>query len=129
MSNIIVFDSSAFIALLAKEKGFETIQTHLRNAVISSVNVAEIYKYCIDVQKLTESECQDIIAMSGIKIIDFDEKQSLITAKIYPTTKKYGLSIGDIACVSLAIINNCPIITCDRIWKNIKLNVEFIMVR
>ena len=32
--------------------------------------------------EIAESECQNIIVMSGIKIIDFDEKQSLITAKI-----------------------------------------------
>ena len=71
MSNKIVFDSSALIALFAKEKGFEIIKQHLKNAIISSVNIAEVYKYCIDVQKLTEAECNDIVNISGIKIIEF----------------------------------------------------------
>ena len=87
MSNKIVFDSSALIALFAKEKGFDIIQQHLKNAIISSINIAQVYKYCIDVQKLTESECNDIVNISGVKIIDFSQEQALITARIYPKTK------------------------------------------
>ena len=61
MSNKIVLDASAVITLLAKENGFEIVKQHLKNAVISSVNVAEIYKYCMDKQQLTESDCKNTI--------------------------------------------------------------------
>lgn len=129
MNNKIIFDASAFIALLAKEKGFEVIKRHLKNAIISSVNIAEVYKYCIDKQNLTADECKNIMGISGIKIIDFDEKQALIAADIYPKTKGYGLSLGDRACIALAIEKKHPILTCDKIWEKINLDVKFIMVR
>ena len=82
MNNKIIFDASAVIALLAKEKGFEVIKRHLKNAIISSVNISEVYKYCIDKQNLTADECKNIMGISGIKIIDFDEKQALICGSL-----------------------------------------------
>ena len=48
MASKIVFDSSALIMLFAKEKGYEFIRQHMKNAIISSVNIAEVYKYCIE---------------------------------------------------------------------------------
>jgi len=129
MNSKIVFDSSALIALFAKEKGFEVIKQHLKNAIISSVNIAEVYKYCIDVQNLTEDECNDIVNISGVKIIEFDQKQALTTAQIYPKTKKYGLSLGDRACIALAIEKECSVLTCDKIWEKVHIDVEFIMAR
>ena len=66
---------------------------------------------------------------SGIKIIDFCEEQALITAKIIKQTKQYGLSLGDRGCIALAMFKNYPILTCDKIWQKVDLNVEFIMGR
>ena len=48
MASKIVFCSSALIMLFAKEKGYEFIRQHMKNAIISSVNIAEVYKYYIE---------------------------------------------------------------------------------
>jgi len=125
----VVFDSSALIALFAKENGYQLIKTHMKDGIISSVNIAEVYKYCIETQNLTEEEAKTLIQLSDIKIIDFCSQQALISAKIIHDTKLYGLSLGDRACIALAILKKCPILTCDKIWKKLDLNVEFIMAR
>jgi hypothetical protein len=65
MANKIVFDSSALIMLFAKELGYESIRKHMKYAIISSVNIAEVYKYCIEVQNLTEDDCRNLIKLSG----------------------------------------------------------------
>ena len=93
MANKIVFDSSALIMLFAKEPGYEKIRQHMKYAIISIINIAEVYKYCIDVQNLTEDDCKNLIKLTGIKIIDFCEEQALITAKIIKKTKQYGGSV------------------------------------
>ena len=129
MINKIVFDSSALITLFAKEPGYETVRQNLRHAIISSVNIAEVYKYCIEVQDLIEDDCRTLIKLSGIKIIDFCEEQALISAKIIKKTKQYGLSLGDRGCIALAMFKNYPILTCDKIWQKVDLGVEFIMAR
>lgn len=129
MANKIVFDSSALIMLFAKEPGYESVRQNLKHAIISSVNIAEVYKYCIAVQNLTEDDCRNLIKLSGIKIIDFCEEQALLTAKIIKQTKEYGLSLGDRGCIALAMFKNYPILTCDKIWQKIDLDVDFRMAR
>jgi PIN domain nuclease of toxin-antitoxin system len=129
MANKIVFDSSALIMLFAKEPGYEQVRQHMKYAIISIINIAEVYKYCIDVQNLTEDDCKNLIKLTGIKIIDFCEEQALITAKIIKQTKQYGLSLGDRGCIALAILGNYPILTCDKIWQKVDIDVQFIMAR
>ena len=129
MINKIVLDSSALITLFAKEPGYKYVKQHMKYAVISSINIAEVYKYCIEVQKLTEEDCRNLIKLSGIKIIDFCEAQALISAAIIKETKQYGLSLGDRGCIALAMFKNCSILTCDQIWQKVKLEVEFVMAR
>jgi PIN domain nuclease of toxin-antitoxin system len=129
MASKIVFDSSALIMLFAKEPGYEYVRQNLKYAMISSVNIAEVYKYCIEVQNLSEDDCRNLIALCGIKIIDFCEEQALTSAKIINYTKQYGLSLGDRGCIALATLKNCPILTCDTSWQKINLNIQFIMAR
>ena len=129
MANKIVFDSSVLIMLFAKEPGYESVRQNLKHAIISTVNIAEVYKYCIEVQNLTEDDCRNLIKLSGIKIIDFCEEQALISAKIIKQTKQYGLSLGDRGCLALAMSKNYSIFTCDKIWQKVDLGVEFIMAR
>lgn len=125
----IVFDSSALIALFAKEKGYECIKKHMKDAIISSVNIAEVYKYCIDVQNLTEEDSRSLIKLSGIKIIEFCNEQALMTAKLINKTKQYGLSLGDRACIALAMLDKNPVLTCDKIWQKVDIGIEFKMAR
>lgn len=125
----IVFDSSAIIALFAKEKGYEFIKKHMKDAVISSVNIAEVYKYCIEVQNLNEDDAKDLIKLLDIKIIDFNHEQALITATLVSKTKKYGISLGDRACIALAILGKYSVITCDSMWQKLDVGIEFIMAR
>ena len=129
MANKVVFDASALITLFAKESGYETVQQHMRYSLISSVNLAEVYKYCIDRQKLTENDCKNLIALSGIKIVDFCKEQALISASMIGETKKYGLSLGDRSCLALAIVKQAPVLSCDRIWQKVDLAIDFIMAR
>lgn len=129
MANKIVFDSSVLIMLFAKEAGYEIVKQHMKHAIISSVNIAEVYKYCMEVQNLTEEDCRTLIKLSGIKVIEFCEEQALITAKIIKKTKQYGLSLGDRACIALAMLKNYPVLTCDKIWGKVDLDIEFVMAR
>ena len=129
MTNKIVFDSSALIALFSKEAGYEYIKQHLSNAIISSINIAEVYKYCIDVQNLTNDDCKHLIKLTGIKIIDFCHEQALLSAQIVKITKPYGLSLGDRGCIALAMFKKCDVLTCDKIWQKIDLNINFILAR
>ncbi|ABV75368.1 PIN domain containing protein [Rickettsia akari str. Hartford] len=46
----IIFDAPTLIALFDKENGYQLIKKYMRNGVISIVNIAAVYKYCIEKQ-------------------------------------------------------------------------------
>jgi len=125
----IVFDASALIALFAKETGYEFIKKNMKGGIISSVNIAEVYKYCIETQGLTEDEAKNLIKLSDIKVTPFTDGQALISAGLVKKTKQYGLSLGDRACIALAIEGEYAVITCDKIWQQIDVGVKFMMAR
>jgi PIN domain nuclease of toxin-antitoxin system len=125
----IVFDASTLIALFAKETGYEFIKKQMKDAIISSVNIAEVYKYCIETQNLSEDEAKKLVKLSDIKIIEFTSDQALISASLITKTKQYGLSLGDRACIALGISGGYDIITCDQIWQKLDVNVKIMMAR
>jgi PIN domain nuclease of toxin-antitoxin system len=46
-----------------------------------------------------------------------------------PPTKHKGLSLADRACLALGQQLNLPVITADRVWKELDLEVEVRLVR
>ena len=129
MPNKVIFDSSAFITLLSKEKGYSFLRSHLKNAFISTVTLADVYKYCIEEQNLTQDDCRRLTELSGLKVIDFCNEQALISADMISQTKPLGLTSSDMACLALAIHKKSPIVACDKIWEKVELGIEFLMAR
>jgi ribonuclease VapC len=44
-------------------------------------------------------------------------------------TKRYGLSLGDRACLALAIERKAKVYTTDRNWKNLDLGIAVEVIR
>jgi PIN domain nuclease of toxin-antitoxin system len=55
--------------------------------------------------------------------------QPLIAARLREKTKKYGLSLGDRACLSLAKLKSFPVLTADKIWAKLSVGVEIKIIR
>ncbi|MDT9179733.1 twitching motility protein PilT [Limnospira fusiformis KN01] len=65
----------------------------------------------------------------NLKIVPFDEPQAHIAGMLRPITKPLGLSLGDQACLGLGLVLNQPVITADRQWSQLNLNLEFRVIR
>jgi ribonuclease VapC len=39
------------------------------------------------------------------------------------------LSLGDRACLALGRLEQLPVMTADRLWRSLKLNVKIVVVR
>lgn len=122
----IILDASALIALIEEEKGCEVIEDLLPCAIMSSVNIAEVARFFVLQSELEIDKVQEVIDHLVPKAIPFDNRNAYITAEIVPQTKSLGLSLGDRACLALAIITGYPVYTADRIWK--KLEIESLKV-
>lgn len=126
--NNIIMDSSALLALIGNEKGADKVMQYLSRAKMSTVNVSESIATLIN-KGTTFQEAESIVDSLLHKRIPFSDTQSKVAAEIVKETKKHGLSLGDRACLSLALVEKLPVLTADKIWANLKLGVKIILIR
>jgi len=124
----VILDASALIALLNEEKGSELVESHLPQVVMSTVNMAEVSSYLI-MRGFDADEIQQLFLDLAIPTIDYTEQHAYLTAALLPKTKAKGLSLGDRACLSLAIIEKLPILTADKIWATLDLGISITLIR
>ena len=132
MTDKIVIDTSVVIALINREEGFEVVEKHIGNAIISSVNFSEVITVANRELFETEEERAEglkLIRNTFSHIIEFDAEQAIIAASLDPLTKKYGLSLGDRACLALAQQQTLPVLTADRVWKEVGLGTKIQLIR
>ena len=121
-----VLDSSAILAVLNQEKGAEKALTFFPDAIVSSVNVAEVLTKSIE-NGHSKDTAIEAFNLLQIKVIDFDFQQAVKTAELRPLTKHLGLSLGDRSCLALAILHNATAITADKEWQKLSFcEVELI---
>jgi len=127
--NEVVFDASAILALLLEEPGAEKLTGEIRiSAVASTVNLAEVQGKLV--KRGVPPEKAWANALSAITEAEpFTSRQANIAGSLIATTEKYGLSLGDRACLALAIALKAPVYTTERLWKNLKVAVPIHVIR
>jgi len=128
MGAAIVLDASAILAHLGGEPGAERAEAFFGNAVMSAVNVSEV------VAKLAERGAglplvRAALSRYGLDIVPFDEDLAFRAGALRTATKSFGLSLGDRACLALAEKLRLPVLTADRMWREIPLPVEVCVLR
>ncbi len=126
--NKIIFDSSAILALLKMEKGYEKVAERLDDAIVSSVNFSEVITVLAR-KGFGQEEVIKSLKDTFLYIVDFDVEQAIIAANLDKITKTHGLSLGDRACLALAKDKNLPVLTADKVWKELKLGVKVQLIR
>ena len=133
MTQGVVLDASALLAYLLAEPGAERVRAHLDGSFISTVNWVEVLSKLVDLGgDLARIELdlrnQGIIGQI-VALVPFDEAQAREAARIRPATRAAGLSLGDQACLALALKLECPVLTADRCWATLDLNLDVRHVR
>ena len=123
-----VLDASALLALLNAEKGADLVQDVLPRAVLSAINLAEIVTRLVAVG-MPENEIQEALTLLGLKIIPFVEEEAFQSGFLYANTQRFGLSLGDRACLALAKIRGATAVTADRAWKELNVGAKVKLIR
>lgn len=126
--NKCVLDASAILALLNDESGAGMVQELLPVAIVSAVNFAEVVTR-LSLLGMPENEIQGTLHILGLVIIPFDEELSFQTGLLAIVTKQYGLSLGDRACLALALKTGYSAVTSDRVWKNLEIKLDVKVIR
>ena len=124
----IVFDSSVVIAILKQEVGYQNAEFFLEDALISAVNYAEVVE-CITRLGYANEEIKVVLQKFPFKVISLNHSLAEAIGLMSRETKKYGLSLGDRACLALAIDKQLPVLTADRVWANLDVPIEVKQLR
>jgi PIN domain nuclease of toxin-antitoxin system len=104
------------------------VKPHLPNAIISSVNLSEVLSKSADVG-VTLEQMQWSVGQLPIQCITYDKEQAYITASMREITRKQGLSLGDRACLALGLLRRIPVLTADKSWQDVPVDVEVRLIR
>ena len=123
-----VLDASALLALLNREPGHEEVARTIPDAAISAVNLSEVAAKLAE-SGMPEESIREALGGLAIDVHDFGRDLAFQTAMLRPLTKHKGLSLADRACLALGQRLNLPVITADRVWKELDLEVEVGLIR
>jgi ribonuclease VapC len=124
----IVLDSSAVLALLWDEPGHEIVAEALHDAIVSAVNVAEVASKLAE-RGMGKEDVRARFRSLGAKIIAFDDGQAYKVGELRCATRSAGLSIGDRACLGLALQEGAIVLTADKAWAAVTVGVEVKLIR
>ena len=123
-----VLDTSVVLAILDREPGYETAMATIYHATINTVTLAEVVTKLAD-RGMNDTEIRGRMNDLRIRVVPFDENQAYIAGLLRPVSRQYGLSLGDRACLSLAVSSGLPVLTADRVWADIPIDIEVRLMR
>lgn len=119
-------DASALLAVMLEERGAEKVRDLLPGAIIGAVNLAEVVAK-LQERGVPDEEIDRAIARLDLPVIPFDMAQAMVAGKLRART--LGLSLGDRACLALAVVRGTPAVTMDRGWSALDIGAEVIVAR
>ncbi len=121
-----VLDSSALLALLFREPGWERVEALLPDALISTVNLAETAIKLLE-RGMTAQTARAAVDATGVTVAPHTTDQAWAAAALRASTRAAGLSLGDRACLALARERRAKAYTSDQAWGRLGLDkVEII---
>ena len=123
-----VFDSSALLAMTFDEPGANIATRWLDDGLISAVNVAEVLGRYLD-QGASDDQARRWFEDFGLDVRPFDRGLAFAAGLLRRQTRDHGLSLGDRACLSLAMRERTAVVTADKAWETLDLDVEIQLIR
>jgi PIN domain nuclease of toxin-antitoxin system len=123
-----VLDASALLAVLQSEPGAKTAEEALEYGAMSTVNWSEVRQRSIS-RGVDVAQLRSSVEALGLRIVEFHVEDADAAADLWPASRRFGLSLGDRACIALAQRLRLPVLTADRAWLDANLGVEIHAIR
>jgi PIN domain nuclease of toxin-antitoxin system len=128
-----VLDASALLAYLQDEPGAELVADAIAmGACMSTVNVAEALSRLADRGTDPDELAGALIGRGllggAIGIEPFTMADAIDVARLRPPTRTAGLSLGDRACLALALRLGARTLTADTAWSTIDVGVQLTQI-
>lgn len=129
-----VVDASALLAYVLDETGASQVAEALqRRAWISAVNwsevLAKLHGRGAEPTMVVATLTQRGILSDLLAVRPLDHELAVETARLYLPTRKFGMSLADRACLALGRVTGLPVLTADRAWSKLSLDVDVRLIR
>lgn len=124
----VALDASALLAFLHDEPGGDRVSHALDGGCVSTLNWSEVLQKSLQRNVAIEGMGQEFVEV-GVSFEAFTAQQAEIAARLWQRTRHHGLSLADRACLALAIDKALPVLTADRTWAELGLDVEIRVIR
>ena len=124
----VALDASAVLAVMKDEPGAERVANRLSGAHLCVVNFSEIVAKLAELKVETDGLTGDLTAL-GVTLTPLDPDRAMVMGRLRPKTRGHGLSLGDRACLALALSSGVPALTADRAWAELDIGVEIEVIR
>src|SRR5579859_3067666 len=125
---VAVLDTSALLALLNGEPGADRVAAVIDQALVSSVNLAELITKLVT-RGVPSAAARSVLDSFQLEVSDFTRPLAEETGSMVEKTKMRGLSLGDRACLALASAASLPAYTADREWGTLNLPCRVVVIR
>ncbi|MEZ5175421.1 MAG: type II toxin-antitoxin system VapC family toxin [Acidimicrobiia bacterium] len=125
---VAVLDASAVLAVALSEIGAPKVAPFLADAWMSAVNHAEVL-HGLKRQGIPFLIGEGLVDSLEITVVPFTRRLAGFAAELDAVTSVAGLSLGDRACLATGEAMSCPVVTADRVWTSLGLDIEVISIR
>ncbi|MCP5183859.1 MAG: type II toxin-antitoxin system VapC family toxin [Pseudomonadales bacterium] len=109
----IVLDSSAMLAYLFEETGWQVVQDAMADAIVCSVDLAEVVGKLVD-PGYDASETRQLVSGFVALTVPHAFGDAFSAGSLLAPTRQPGLSLGDRCCLALAMDRQARVLTADR---------------
>ena len=132
MTAHVLLDASCVLAWAFTEPGADRIESVLPDAYITAVNMAEIIAKLDRLGAPGMTFAQDLVS-AGLTVVPMGWPQicQITTVLALEATKggRRRLSLGDLCCLCYAIEQQMQVWTADRVWADLDVPVNVIVIR
>lgn len=124
----IALDASTVLAVVNSEPGAEMVQNAWADAAVSAVNYSEAIAKLVETG-FDDAEAIGILEALPITVHALDIAQARRAGLLRRQTREHGLSLGNRACLALAMVLGLPAMTADHDWIDLDLGIEIVVIR
>lgn len=128
MSSKVVLDASALLCLLNDEPGADRVLDVLNRCVIGATNLGEVVSKLRE-RGLSLDEVREALGGLHLDVRPLSTAQAMTIGDLRPTTKSLGLSLGDRACLALALDLQAEMFTTDADLASADVGISITNVR
>jgi PIN domain nuclease of toxin-antitoxin system len=123
-----ILDASAMLALIFGERGAENVIPYAQGSQILAINFSEVVARVIAIDG-NPRRAEISADRLEINIIPFDRTHASLTAEMLKKTSSIGASLADRACLAFAEQSGLPVLTADKDWSKLDLELDIRQIR